>query len=72
MNQPFLMAQVVVSILLITCILVQNKGAGLGTAFGGESSFYRSKRGVEKILYRATVVLFIIFVATTITNVVLK
>lgn len=34
---------------------MQAKGTGLSGAFGGEGMFYRSKRGVEKILFRGTI-----------------
>ena len=54
---------VVSSILLMVAILLQNQGSGLGSAFGGESNFYRTKRGAEQTLFIATIVLAIIFVA---------
>ena len=53
--------QIVLAALLITVILLQSKGAGLGQAWGGGGEFYRSKRGVEKILFRATIILAAIF-----------
>jgi len=54
----------VVSILLVICIVLQNREGGIGTIFGGGGSggeFYRSKRGIEKFLYISTIVLAIIF-----------
>jgi preprotein translocase subunit SecG len=63
--------QIVISILLIISILLQQRGAGLGGAFGGESSVYRSKRGIEKTLYNITIILAIIFVITSVVNVIL-
>jgi protein translocase SecG subunit len=42
--------------------MLQNQGGGLGTAFGGEASFYRTKRGAEKFLFGGTIVLGIAFV----------
>ncbi|HSX58039.1 MAG TPA: preprotein translocase subunit SecG [Candidatus Saccharimonadales bacterium] len=50
-----LILQMVVSVALITCVLLQQKGAGVGSTFGGEAVVYRSRRGVEKILYYATI-----------------
>jgi len=43
--------------------LLQQKGAGLGSAFGGSlgGQVYRSKRGLEKALFWATVILAILF-----------
>jgi preprotein translocase subunit SecG len=56
-------AQVIVSILLIVAILLQNRGAGLGSAFGGSGGVYLTKRGLEKKLFLATIVLAVIFFA---------
>lgn len=51
--------------LLTGSILLQARGAGLGAAFGGEGNVYRTKRGVEKILFRGTIVCAILFFAAT-------
>lgn len=61
-------AEVVVSILLIISILLQNRGAGLSGAFGGSFGGYHTKRGFEKFLVTASVVLsglFIVLAATS-------
>lgn len=55
---------IVSSVLLTVAILLQNQGAGLGTAFGSDGGYYRSKRGAEKSLYWITIVLSVIFVAS--------
>ena len=55
-------AQIAVSILLIVSVLLQARGTGLGAAFGGEGNVYRTKRGVEKVLFRATIVLAVLFI----------
>lgn len=57
------------SILLIITILLQQRGAGIGRAFGGESAVYRTRRGAERFLLWLTIVLAIIFVASAIANV---
>lgn len=46
---------------LITLILLQAKGSGLGTAFGSDATFYRSRRGVEKLFVYLTVILVVLF-----------
>ncbi len=62
MNQTILSAaQAILAALLVLAILVQNRGAGLGGAFGGDGNVYRTKRGVEKRLHQATIVLAILF-----------
>ncbi len=53
--------QIVISLILVLIILLQSKGTGLGTAFGGGGEIYRTKRGVEKILYLSTIVLVVLF-----------
>ncbi len=62
-------AQIVISLLLIGVILIQNQSAGLGGAFGGDSAVYRTKRGAEKIIFRATIVLIALFMITTLASV---
>jgi preprotein translocase subunit SecG len=62
--------QLVSAILLITVILFQNRGSGLGAAFGGQGNVYRTKRGLEKYLFFATIILSIIFLATALANVI--
>ena len=64
--------QVIISILLIASILIQAKGVGLGSTFGGEGSFYRSKRGVEKLLVYATISLVTIFFIVSVIGILLN
>jgi protein translocase SecG subunit len=68
MNTTLDIIQIILSILLVASILLQHRGTGLGGAFGGESNVYRSKRGLENFLYIATIVIAILFVASTILN----
>lgn len=48
--------QIILGIFLIIVIILQQKGSGLGSAFGGDLSFYRTKRGAEKLLFYITIV----------------
>lgn len=61
--------QILVSVLLVAVIVVQAKGTGLGSLFGGSGEFYRSKRGVERILFIATIILAALFLLTSIANI---
>ena len=63
--------QIIISVALIAILLVQAKGSGLGGIFGGDTSIYRTRRGVEKTLYQATVGLSIAFFAVSILSVLL-
>lgn len=58
--------QIVLSVLLVGCILLQQTGASLGGAFGGDnfSAAYHTRRGSELYLYYASIVLGILFAAT--------
>ena len=48
--------QIIISVALMAVILIQAKGqGGLGGIFGGDSSVYRTRRGVEKTLFNVTV-----------------
>lgn len=59
------LGQILVSIVLIVVVLLQAKGAGFGTGLvgGGPSSSFRTRRGLEKTLFQATIVLVIVFLA---------
>jgi len=67
MNKFILIFQILVSGLLIALILFQGKGKGLGSSFGG-GEFYRSKRGVEKLIFVATIFLVVFFLLGAIFN----
>lgn len=56
--------QIVVSVLLTIVILLQVKGSGFGAALGGMSggSVYRTKRGLERTLFQATIILAVVFI----------
>lgn len=54
--------QILVTIALIVVVLFQSKGGGLGGIFGQSDSVYRTRRGVEKILFYLTIILAVIFV----------
>ncbi len=52
----------VIAVAVATAILLQARGTGLGATFGGESTAYRSRRGLERTLFRLTIVLIAVFV----------
>ncbi|MEK7545284.1 MAG: preprotein translocase subunit SecG [Patescibacteria group bacterium] len=65
--QTFLQVfQIVISVLLILCILTQQRSTGLSLTFGGNNaSFQSTKRGPEKVLSQITVVLAVLFVLSS-------
>ena len=64
--------QFTAAILLVAAILLQSRGTGLGTAFGGEGNIYRTKRGLEKSLFKATVALAVVFLGAALANTLAK
>ncbi len=52
----------VIAISVGTAILLQARGTGLSSTFGGESTAYRSRRGLERTLFRLTIILIVVFV----------
>ncbi|MBI3334879.1 MAG: preprotein translocase subunit SecG [Candidatus Portnoybacteria bacterium] len=61
-------AQVIVSITLITSILLQKQGTDVGGIFGGRQESYYSRRGLEKILFFATIALSVFFLGLGVAN----
>ncbi len=53
--------QLVLAVLMIVVVLLQQKGSGLGAAFGGSNSVYTTRRGVDKVLFNATIVISVAF-----------
>jgi protein translocase SecG subunit len=50
-----------VAVAIIGLILIQNRGAGLSSAFGGSNEVYLTRRGIEKWVINATVILIVSF-----------
>lgn len=55
--------QIILGVLLIAAVLLQQTGASLGGAFGGDnfSASYHTRRGSEKFLFYATIVISVLF-----------
>lgn len=72
MLQILNIAEIIVAILLTISILLQNKGAGLSSTFGGDMNGYYTKRGFEKFLLNFSIVLSVAFLALAIANLVVR
>ena len=60
-------AQILVAIAVIAVILMQSRGSGLGSAFGGDnSSIYHTRRGFERTLFNFTIAIVVVFVGLAI------
>ena len=60
--------QIIIACLLVVVILLQQRGVGLSSAFGGEGGAYRVKRGAEKLLFTATIILSVLFLGIAFAN----
>ena len=49
-------------VLMILCVLLQQRGASLGAGFGSSGELYTTRRGLDKSLFDATIVLAVVFV----------
>ncbi len=55
--------QIILCVAVIVFILLQARGAGLGSAFGGSSagSVFKTRRGVERLIFNTTIVFVVLF-----------
>jgi len=72
MNDILNAIQITIAVLLVTSILLQQRGSSLGGAFGGDGNVYRSRRGAEKFLFWSTIVLSLTFVLLAVVNLIVK
>ena len=67
---PFLrVIQIIISIALMVVVILQARSGGMGSIFGGDSSLYRTRRGLEKTLHQATIILGVFFLLFALLNV---
>ena len=64
--------QIIVSIALIALVIMRARRAGLGRMFGGDFGVYKTRRGVEKTIFNATVILAVVFFLTSLLSVVVQ
>lgn len=68
MKEAILIINLLVSIVIVALILLQNKGSGLGGAWGGGGEMFQARRGVEKIVMHATIFCIVIFFIISFAN----
>lgn len=68
MKNLLLILNIILSLLVIFFILIQGKGAGLGSAWGGGGEFYQTRRGIEKITFQLTIFFILLFFLISIIN----
>lgn len=72
MTQFLDVGMILTSIALVASIILQSKGAGLGGLSGSDSGgVFTARRGIEKILFRVTIVFSVIFFGLAIASVII-
>jgi len=66
-----LVTQIVISLILIALILIQTKGVGLSSPFGGKLGTYSTKRGVESLIFKLTILVAILFFVSSLAQLLL-
>lgn len=69
-NQLIYLVQIVLGIILTALIILQSKGTGIGSTFGGDMGFYGTKRGAEKMLFILTIVVASLFLLMSLIGIV--
>lgn len=72
MKNFLLILNIALSVLIIIFILIQGKGAGLGSAWGGSGETFQTRRGMEKIILWLTMAFIIIFLLVSLINLFVK
>ncbi len=68
MKNLLLFANIILSVVIVVLILIQGKGAGLGSAWGGGGEFFQTRRGIEKITLRLTIIFIVLFFIVSLIN----
>jgi preprotein translocase subunit SecG len=71
MKNVLLVIQILVSVVLIVLILLQSRGGGLGSGFGGSLGAYSTRRGVEKVIHKTTIVMATVFFISSVIQLVI-
>jgi preprotein translocase subunit SecG len=63
---------IVSAVLMMVCILLQQRGASLGAGFGSSGELFTTRRGTDKNLYEATIILSVIFVGSLLAGILIS
>lgn len=68
MKNILLVVNIILSVVIVVFILIQGKGAGLGSAWGGGGEMFTTRRGVEKVILWATTIAILVFFIISLVN----
>ncbi|HEX3082309.1 MAG TPA: preprotein translocase subunit SecG [Candidatus Saccharimonadia bacterium] len=72
MRNLFNAITIISAIMMMLFILIQSRGQSLGATFGGDTNYYRSRRGAEAVVFNATIIFAVLFVLSVIFSILLK
>jgi preprotein translocase subunit SecG len=72
MNSILLIVNVVLCSAIVVFILLQGRGAGLGSAWGGAGETFQTRRGVEKAVMYLTIVLIVLFLVLSVVSLIIR
>jgi len=72
MKNFLLILNIIFSVLIVVFILIQGRGAGLGSAWGGGGEMFQTRRGMDKIILWLTIIFIIIFLVVSFINLFVK
>lgn len=72
MQNVLLVVNILLSILIVIFILIQGRGGGMGSAWGGGGETFHTRRGIEKVTIRVTVILIAVFFVLSAANLFIK
>ena len=72
MPNAILIIEIILGISLVGLVVMQSKGTGLGSTFGGDMGFYGTKRGAEKMLFVLTIIVATLFLLTALIGVIIN
>jgi preprotein translocase subunit SecG len=72
MKNFLLILNIILSVLIVIFILIQGRGAGLGSAWGGGGEMFQTRRGMEKIILWLTTIFIVIFLVVSLINLFVK
>lgn len=72
MRSLFNVLTIISALFTILLVLIQSRGQSLGATFGGDTSYYRSRRGAEAVIFNATIVFAVVFVLSVVLSILAK
>jgi len=72
MKNTLLIINIILSVAIVIFILIQGRGAGLGSAWGGGGEKFQTRRGIEKIVIWLTTIAIIVFFTVSLVNIFVK